>query len=237
MKISDWFIQNAGTKPARHVIGCKNKIGRRDSNPHLIDIGIIHKQSIDESVRAFDCNRRCIGSLIAKPSSHLNGLDVQRIVRAGKQWRKIEKLVGRRIGFEKVCMVCGNDVSPHFPRVSNPVDSAASDAAVSGRGGTRSSKNLKRLVVGVVLGWIDVNEQLRVRYPPPVVANNPVRASQKKPRAVRFVIRALNPIMSESFFAHFSSDGKHLFAEILRSHDGKRLLAEIFSLINLCRWL
>ena len=83
----------------------------------------------------------------------MNGLDVYRVIGAGKQGSKIEKLVGRRIGFEKVGMVCGNNVSSLFPRVSNAVVSDASNAAVSVCVAL-SAKNPEDLV-GVVLAGAD----------------------------------------------------------------------------------
>ena len=79
--------------------------------------------------------------------------------------------------------------------------------------GTIVTKSPESLAIGVVLGWIDVDVKLRVRSPPPVVAKNPVRASQKKPRAVRFFKIASNPLMSKSLLPTSAALSNFLFPQ------------------------
>ena len=97
-----------------------------------------------------DCRR--IGSITAKIFSHLNRLDVYRVVRAGKQRRNIEKSVGWSIDVVKTA---------DFPRVSRVIVLTAADATASVCGGT-AAENPESLAVGVVLAWINVDVKLRL---------------------------------------------------------------------------
>ncbi len=93
------------------------------------------------------------------PYSH--GLDVFRVVGAGKQRSKIEKLVGWLVGGVKSCNVAITHPTSDFPRISSVEVSAASNGASVICVGESCGKNKESLAVGVVLAWIDVDVKLR----------------------------------------------------------------------------
>lgn len=107
-KTADGFVQNAGAKPAGCFAVGKNQIGRRNSNPNLVEIrSVVHKKTADGSARVANADSRRVGDTGCKINgdwystdysrasrySLLDRFDVYRVVRAGKQGRKIEKLV------------------------------------------------------------------------------------------------------------------------------------------------
>ena len=85
----------------------------------------------------------------------------------GKQGRKREVNIAGRVRDEHLPAIRGRGVYP-IPRVLEMVSGAAACGSdvVAGTCGAAPAKNPKGLVV-VVLARIDVDEQLRVRYPPP----------------------------------------------------------------------
>lgn len=125
---------------------------------------VVHKNTADGFASASGGHGRGIGSITAKKSSHLNRLDVSRVVSAGKQGRKGNQLIGWLVGGVKVRDRCPMRRVSNFPRVSGVIVSFASNGAGVMRGGTDhtsglelGSKNPDSFAVWVVLGWINVN--------------------------------------------------------------------------------
>ena len=179
MEVADGFAEDAGAYPSRRIPGGIAQIAPRDANSYVIvRAGIlIHKNVGNSSAAAVDGDRGRVGGAGGKSDvgfTAARNSGVQRSdvfgVGTGKQGRKRELSVVGGVGVVNVSVIIGR-----FPTVSRGVVSRSSDAPVVSRGG-RAAKNPEGLVGGVVLAGIDVDEQLRIRYPPPqrqtTTANN-----------------------------------------------------------------
>ncbi len=165
-EIADRFVQNAGTHPSRRIPAGIGQSAPRNTNPKAILItAISHPKVGNGSATAGNSDGRRVGGaggkdLRSSPSrnSLLNGLDVYRVGGAGKQGRERDGLVGRRVGVENVAVA--------NPRVANREIAGGSDCTITACSG-RAAKNPEGLAGRVVLARINMDEQLRVRYPPP----------------------------------------------------------------------
>ena len=169
------------TYPSRRISARIGQIASRDANPHIISIGsiIIHEKMENGSVAAADSDGRRVrgaggksdvGSASARNSGSYRS-DVIGI-RAGKQGRELEVGIAGFVGVENVSVIG----RPEFPSVSIVANGSAYSDVTGVICGRRTAKNPEGLVGGVVLAGIDVDEQLRIRYPPPqrqtTTANN-----------------------------------------------------------------
>ncbi len=164
-EVANRFVDDAGAHSSRRIPVGIGQSAPRNTNSQVIRISIIiHKKMGNGSAATADGDSRRVGGASGKDlrssasrNPLLNGLDVYRVVGAGKQGRERDGLVGRRVGIE--------NVSVAKPRVANREIARGSDGTTNDCSG-RAAKNPEGLVV-VVLAGIDADGQLRVRYPPP----------------------------------------------------------------------
>lgn len=160
-KTADGFVQNAVAKPAGCFAVGKNQIGRDNSNPNLVEIrSVVHEKTTDGSACVANADCRRVGDARCKINgdwysadysrasrySLLVRFDVYQVVRAGKQGRKIEKLVD--------WCVSGVNMwtrSSRLPRVSNVEVLDASDATAVICGVIAS----KIQIVWLALSWLE----------------------------------------------------------------------------------
>ena len=170
-EVANRFVNQARSHPRKSLPIAIKQVGRLVANAQTIPRAIrilAHKQAGNSSgASAGDGDGGRVGGaggkgdvgLAAAGNSGIHRSDVF-VVGAGKQGRKSRQLVVGTVGVVQVARK-GKRVSP----VKISAASDAGGAAVVGR--AAAAKHPEGLVGWVILAGIDMNEQLRVRYPPP----------------------------------------------------------------------
>ena len=170
-EVANRFVNQARSHPRKSLSAPIKQVGRLDANAQTIPIIIrilVHKQAGDSAgASAGDGEGRRVGGAGGKSDVGLasaGNAGQHRVyvcgIGAGKQGRKRWQLVVGTVGVVQVAR--------KGKRVSPVKISAASDAGGAGVvGRAAAAKHPEGLVGWVILAGIDMNEQLRVRYPPP----------------------------------------------------------------------
>ena len=170
-EVPDGFVQDARAHPRRSISAGIVQSRSGDTNSHLVVIGIIIHEKMGNGSAATAGGdgwgvrgaggKSDIGSASARNSGS-HRVDVYR-VGARKQGRELKVGIGGLVGVEEVSVIG----RPEFPSVSIVANGGAYSDVTAVVCGRRAAKNPKGLVGGVVLAGIDVDEQLRIRSPPP----------------------------------------------------------------------
>ena len=173
-EVADGFVQNAGAHPSRSLpAGIGEIAGSGDTNSQVISTGIIIIQPKVGNglavVPVVDSNGRGVGGAggkgdVGSAAARNSGSHRSDVVgiRAGEQGRKLEDSIDGLVGVENVSVII------YLPRVYAVKigGTCGSDALALKRGGG-AAKNPEGVRGWVILTGIDVNQQLRIRYPPP----------------------------------------------------------------------
>ncbi len=187
MEVANGFVDQTRTHPSRRLPVGIGQSASGDANPQSIFVAIIiHPKVGNSSAAAADGDGGRVGGVVGKRrsralNSRRSGSHRGNVSGVGtrKQGRKREGCTaegGGIVGVEKV--------SVGSPSVSRIGIAGGSDARGAARRCRGSAKNPNGLVV-VVLAGIDVDEELRVRYPPPPSQRQATTANKNNFRLIR----------------------------------------------------